>query len=260
MKRINYFLSLAFLFGLSACTYNQLTSIDCSLGPVLTTREVVDANCNQNDGRISVQATGGVGELAFQINNEAFQGDPVFDNLAAGIYTITVRDANNCTSTQSVQVNNLDGINIQLSTEAAGCETAQGRIVVETFGGQAPYEYAINGGVFQSSNIFNNLSAGNFQVIARDAQGCSISQNAVLTSGVSFQNTIQVIIETNCALPNCHGGSQPPDLRGFANIQNQRERIRVRTSNRSMPVGGLRLTDEQIQAISCWVEDGAPQN
>ena len=52
--------------------------------------------------------------------------------------------------------------------------TSSGTITVSNFGGVAPYSYSI-GGAFQSSNVFTNVSEGNYIVVVQDANGCSYS-------------------------------------------------------------------------------------
>ena len=39
--------------------------------------------------------------------------------------------------------------------------------------GVSPYEFALNGGNFQTSNSFSNLSAGDFTVTVLDGNNCS---------------------------------------------------------------------------------------
>ena len=52
----------------------------------------------------------------------------------------------------------------------ASCEVgAKGIVVVNATGGIAPYTYNINGGTFQTSNTFNNLSAGTYTIVIKDA-------------------------------------------------------------------------------------------
>lgn len=46
--------------------------------------------------------------------------------------------------------------------------TPNGSITITTTGGIAPYTYSIDGGAFQSSNRFNNVSAGNHTIVIRD--------------------------------------------------------------------------------------------
>ena len=60
------------------------------------------------------------------------------------------------------------------STTSQSCGNTDGSIQVNSVsGGTAPYQYSINGGAFQSSNAFNNLTAGSYAVYAMDASGCT---------------------------------------------------------------------------------------
>ncbi len=56
---------------------------------------------------------------------------------------------------------------------------ATGSIVVTASGGIAPYSYSLNGGAFQTSNVFNNVSAGTQTITIKDAY-CGILTKSVL--------------------------------------------------------------------------------
>jgi uncharacterized membrane protein len=73
----------------------------------------------------------------------------------------------------------------------------------------------------------------------------------------SFATNVKPIIDNNCI--QCHNGGQFPDLRTFANISANATRVKNQVSSRSMPVGGS-LTNAEIEAIVCWVENGTPNN
>ena len=64
--------------------------------------------------------------------------------------------------------------------------TNGGTIIVTHTGGKAPYTYSIGNG-FQSSNVFTNVSAGNYTVNVKDSAGCISS---VLTTVSSSTNAI----------------------------------------------------------------------
>jgi uncharacterized membrane protein len=81
--------------------------------------------------------------------------------------------------------------------------------------------------------------------------------------GTSFDQTIKPIIESNCAVSGCHvTGQQQPTLESYAQIESNAEKIKTRTSNGTMPPlsSGLSLTQAEIDAIACWVDEGAPDN
>ena len=81
--------------------------------------------------------------------------------------------------------------------------------------------------------------------------------------GTSFSQTVAPIINLNCAVSGCHvNGQQQPILETYTQISSNANRIKERTSNGTMPPAssGLRLSPEEIEAIACWVDSGAPDN
>ncbi|WP_281989471.1 c-type cytochrome [Aquimarina aggregata] len=74
---------------------------------------------------------------------------------------------------------------------------------------------------------------------------------------ISFATQVKPIIDNNCI--TCHGGNQAPDLRTFAGISANAERVKDQVTTRRMPLGGS-LSNEQIETIRCWVENGGLNN
>lgn len=61
-----------------------------------------DINCSgPNSGSITANASGGRAPLTYQLNSGAYQSSNTFTNLAPGVYSLTVKDADNCTLTQN---------------------------------------------------------------------------------------------------------------------------------------------------------------
>ncbi|MBX2908800.1 MAG: T9SS type A sorting domain-containing protein [Chitinophagales bacterium] len=66
----------------------------------LTTNE----SCHiKNDGSITITASGGTPPYSYQLNNQVYQSSNVFNGLAAGTYSVKVKDANN----DSVSINSV---------------------------------------------------------------------------------------------------------------------------------------------------------
>ena len=81
--------------------------------------------------------------------------------------------------------------------------------------------------------------------------------------GTSFSETIDPIINSNCAVSGCHvNGQQLPTLETYEQISVNSAKIKSRTSNGTMPPpsSGLSLTSDQIEAIACWIDSGAQDN
>ncbi len=87
------------------------TSVLTIVDPVLlmiTIDDIIDENCDLDDGSISVIGTGGTGSLEYSIDGgTTWQDMPVFDGLSGGVNTIVVRDENNCMASIDATVNNI---------------------------------------------------------------------------------------------------------------------------------------------------------
>ena len=259
MKFITFVL-IAFLFALTNCEYNNVEkSPNCSLSHLgIKVSSKTDALCGQSSASISVAAFGGSGNYTFSIDDKAPQKDSVFQNLSAGSYVISVKD-NSCTASITEEIVNQNGFNMTLTATNADCNSANGSINVIPIGGEDPITFSLNAKGFSSSSTFDNLQQGSYTLVAMDATGCKVSKSIKVTSRASFTNDISPIISTNCALSGCHKGGGLTDFSVVKNIQSNASAIKAQTSSRSMPIGKS-LTDDQINVIACWVNDGAPNN
>jgi uncharacterized membrane protein len=76
---------------------------------------------------------------------------------------------------------------------------------------------------------------------------------------ITFAKQVKTIIETNCV--QCHGArGQFPELTNYNDISAHAALVKSETVSRRMPQGSSTLTNEEIAAISCWVDAGALNN
>jgi hypothetical protein len=168
----------------------------------LNTVSTTNANCGASDGAILVTAAGGTGALMFKLNNGSFQSSGSFSGLASGSYQLTLKDANGCTESASILVNNFGSPILSLTSKTnVSCNgLADGSILVAAAGGTGSHQFSINGGVsFQSSGNFTGLSAGTYAVIVRDAAGCGQGFNVTLNQALPISFGISTI------KPSCSG-------------------------------------------------------
>jgi subtilisin-like proprotein convertase family protein len=160
---------------------------------------VVSATVTSDD--IEVLASGGNGALTYSLNGIDFQTEPVFNDLANGIYTVTVQDENGCIATTQViiAVNSLL-VSVVLQSPISCFDGNDGAIQVNIGGGQAPYSFILNGGTPQLSNVFSGLTAGTYSVAVTDDLGFSATSTdivldnptAVVASASAVLNAIVV--------------------------------------------------------------------
>lgn len=146
--------------------------------------------CNgASNGTVTVIATNGVGSLTYQLNTATPQSSNVFTNLTAGTYTVTVRDANNCSNQKTITVNQPVILASTETTVNILCNGgSNGKITIGATGGTGPYQYRLGNGVLQTSNEFNNLSAGVYSISIVDANNCTVTKSVTLTEPAVLTN------------------------------------------------------------------------
>jgi hypothetical protein len=255
---------------LASCVYHDsevLSAMCLDSDLTLSVSAIADvSSCGAGDGSIAVLAEGGVGSYQYRINEELFQASPTFSNLPEGAYSVSVTDDNGCVATVLAPVNNAQStIELAINTTAdTGCATANGTITVSATGGQEPYQYAINSGLFQANSSFTDLAGGDYSITVMDATDCPTSGSAIVDRlGPQFLADVNPIIATKCAISGCHNGSRSPNLSTYAGVKANVSVIKSKITNKSMPPGnssGGALSQEQINMITCWINDGAAQN
>ena len=111
-------------------------------------------------------------------------------------------------SNPALEVSFTDTVFVKRNTLAAAATKTDatcfvnGVITVNATGGVAPLQYSINGGAYQSSNVFTNLQPGNYTVTTKDAATCTVSIPPIT---VALQGAITVTAGADTSL--CLGGS-----------------------------------------------------
>ena len=224
-----------------------------------------------SDGSITATATGGSG-FTFSINSGAFQSTGNFIGLAAGAYTITAKDSRGCSGSKSFTVSSNDvctGLTFTVggtATSATPClTTANGSITVTTSGTGTGFTYNINGGTFQVSPTFNNLSPNTYTVGAKETGGCVRTASVTVnpTAAGSLFATVKTILNANCAIAGCHTGPSAQNGINFSidcQIVSNWDRIKARAVDGNPtfmpPPPNAALSQANKDAITNWINAG----
>ena len=241
---------------------------DCTSSRLITSvTNIVSASCGLDNGSFELSVTGGQSPFEFSLTGANFQLLPSsnsrVETVSAGNFQLTVRDANGCLVNNTVDIPDVDSLTVSSTITTAGCGGAEGNIELDVTGGKEPYLFSLNGGTVQTNSFFSGLAAGQYTALITDQGGCQTNLTFNIISGTSYKDEIIPIIELNCAIADCHDGSNValPDWTQFTNVQSLAETIKRRTSNETMPPpGSPDLMPSQIEAIACWVDDGALNN
>jgi len=90
-----------------------------------------------------------------------------------------------------------------------------------------------------------------------------VDPNTSCSTPRSYAGDINPIIQSSCAINSgCHASGStngPGPLLIYAEVFNARTQIRTAVANGTMPKTGS-LTNDQKNAIICWIDSGAPNN
>ncbi|MEZ4825631.1 MAG: T9SS type A sorting domain-containing protein [Bacteroidia bacterium] len=189
---------------------------------VSATATGVDCNGDTN-GTATASAFGGTGTLSYAWSSGATT--PSVSGLAGGNYTVTVTDANSCTSTANVTVSEPAVIaavlNANPNTNAVPVYT--GNITATPSGGTAPYTISWTGpdGFSDNTNtqfIFG-LCGGTYYINIVDSKGCTFLDSAVVgllgngvncvqdSAGDAIDRELAAGINSMTLFPNPNSGS-----------------------------------------------------
>lgn len=215
--------------GLSAGTYNaQITSTGAcgttatatvnAPDPLVIVPTTLPAACGNSDGSACATVTGGEAPYSYLWNDPATQTGSCATGIPAGNYSVTVTDANGCTSDQNATVIGQTS-NITVSREASDVSCAgeaDGAIWLEI---SPPGEYDVdwNGpdGYTANGTAIEDLEAGNYSFVVTDPLGCSvdgietIEEPLLLQLDATTQATSCVGSCDGIITPSTTGGTQP---------------------------------------------------
>jgi gliding motility-associated-like protein len=147
------------------------TVIDINF-PVIDVNSIVltDSDCGLNNGEvISVTTNGGTPNYNYLIENltTPFQPLPI-QNLppSSPTHNLIVEDAFGCTDTVAITINEINQPVIIDTTIISNICNGGANGSIEIIGNNLAYYSIDNGNTIQTSNVFNNLPAGNYSVIA----------------------------------------------------------------------------------------------
>ncbi|MDP5172315.1 MAG: SprB repeat-containing protein [Bacteroidia bacterium] len=167
-----------------------------------------------NDATLSAAASGGSSPYNFAWSNG--QNGPIATTISAGVWILTVTDANGCQDTVHIQV--FDPQPMILTTSSVSDVSCfggnDGSASVSATGGAGGFGYLWSNG--QSGSSATGLLAQTYTVVVTDANGCQDSATVSISEPSEVLATAMMLSPTSCfglsdgsAIASASGGTSP---------------------------------------------------
>ncbi len=209
----------ASITDINGCTGNIVVEIEEPLAAISGSVTTTNVLCNGDaTGSATANITGGMPPYNYTWSPDGDVNNSTISNLAAGNYSLTVTDANDCefvlpfniTEPTPIAINTVSQTNVDCNSNATGAVT------VSASGGTSPYSYEWNTTPAQQGNALTGLEAGTYTVTATDANNCTAQLEIEITQPDPISIAVDSQVSPLCAASangsievSASGGSLP---------------------------------------------------
>jgi hypothetical protein len=171
--------------------------------PLSLSFQTTDISCNGgSNGAIDLTITGGIAPYTIEWTNGANTED--LTNLAAGTYSVTVKDANALSEVAEITLSEPELISVTGTIQQTTCDGGNdGAVTLTVIGGTTSYSYS-----WSNAAVTKDISAlteGDYIVTITDANGCSISESYTVQSASTLTAHISISAPVAGATEICTG-------------------------------------------------------
>jgi hypothetical protein len=166
-------------------------------------------------GGITTSVSGGTGSYTYLWSTGVTTAN--LTGVGAGLYSVTVTDANQCTTVNSWPVSQPSAVAASAVVTNASCPgQSDGTIDVNVSGGTGPYTYLWSNGAVTED--LSGIPAGTYSITVTDANGCpgAGSWNVGVTSSVCANVSVTGTINTLPAV--CYDATNIITVAGGGNV------------------------------------------
>ncbi len=180
-------------YTLTLTDANNCTAVETAVisqsNNILLSFDVQNVACNgQPTGTINTTITNGNAPYNFAWSNGSNNQNP--NNLAAGIYMLTLTDDTGCTVSQAVEITESSDIQLSFNVDQIACfGFSTGQINSQIQGGNFPYTFAWSNGS-NAPNLYD-LGSGTYTLTITDANNCTAIQTTTLEEPIAIDVQLQ---------------------------------------------------------------------
>jgi gliding motility-associated-like protein len=154
----------------------------------------------ESNGSINLTVNGGTQPYTYLWSNNATTQD--LTNIAAGTYSVTVADVNNCTITALRTINQPSTALSAIATGSTiNCTQSVGTVSLNVSGGSSPYTVVWSNNLGTALSV-NGLIPGDYYATITDNNGCQIIKKATVNSTTNISTSVNTTPATCNSVAN----------------------------------------------------------
>ena len=171
---------------------------------ITSTIASVDALCNAGSDGIAIAA--GLGGLQpYSYNWSSGDTTDTANNLAAGLYLVTVEDANGCSTIDTAMIGEPDAAVVYASSVDASCGDTNGMAMVDSITPAGTYTYLWSDSQGQTTATADSLLPGLYSVTVTSDNGC-VGSSTVIVSNDTAATLVLTTINAACSMEEIGSG------------------------------------------------------
>jgi len=182
------------VFDQAGCSASEIITLREEEGVQLATTTTPILCTMEMNGTATVVARGGTGNYQYLWTDEAATEQPTVQNLAAGNYTVLVRDDLGCETTEIVTIiDNSITVNLSLDKKDISCFGGTDGAIISTVSNEiSNLRYQWSNGETQSNLM--NIDTGNYQLTVTDANNCEHTADVTISEPAAL--AVETILDS----------------------------------------------------------------
>lgn len=179
------------------CLYLDTVQVTATVPVAASLSSQTNNACfGQSIGEATVTAASGTPSYSYQWTPSGGTSATA-TGLSAGVYTCTVTDADNCTSSVVVTITEPTAVQATVTPDPALCTgTNNGTATVAASGGTGGYTYVWSNG--DTGATADSLAPGLVSVVVSDANSCTVNASATVPSAANLTAAVSVASNVSC--------------------------------------------------------------
>ncbi|HND16094.1 MAG TPA: gliding motility-associated C-terminal domain-containing protein, partial [Saprospiraceae bacterium] len=169
--------------------------------PVVSAGPDYELTCTIEEVTLAGNIQGGTTNktILWLYNNQTLQNGTTLNPVVnlPGSYLLVVTDnINGCTADDSAEVTENTNYpkDFAIDIIPPGCTKLGTLSVSAVIGGNEPYTYSLNGGVFQNSDVFESIKSGTYFINIKDANGCEFGKQIMVPEPPELSVTLPQLV------------------------------------------------------------------